>query len=105
MLPTTQFAHRKGHGTCDALLCVVRTLQSALKRRQEARIVEIDFYSAFDRVTHQGSLFTICCMGIGGFLLSVMTQFPSNRLQYIAVGVCRSKLVNVVSGEPKGSFS
>ena len=36
-LPTTQFAYRKGLGTCDALLCVAHTLQSAseLWRRLE----------------------------------------------------------------------
>ena len=31
VLPTTQFAYRKGLGTCDALLCVSHTLQSALE--------------------------------------------------------------------------
>ena len=30
VLPTTQFAYRKGLGTCDALICVALTLQSAL---------------------------------------------------------------------------
>ena len=30
VLPTTQFADQKGLGTCDALLCVPHTLQSAL---------------------------------------------------------------------------
>ena len=29
VLPTTKFAYRKGLGTCDALLCVSHTLQSA----------------------------------------------------------------------------
>ena len=43
VLPTTQFAYRKGLGTCDALLCVLHRLQSALESRQEARIVQIDF--------------------------------------------------------------
>ena len=38
VLPTTQFAYRKGLGTCDALLCVSHTLQSALESGQEARI-------------------------------------------------------------------
>ena len=52
VLPTTQFAYRKGLGTCDALLCVSHTLQSALESRQEARIVQIDFSAAFDRVNH-----------------------------------------------------
>ena len=35
VLPTTQFAYRKGLGTCDALLCVSHTLQSALESGQE----------------------------------------------------------------------
>ena len=51
VLPTTQFAHQKGLGTCDALLCVSHILQSALESGQEARIVQIDFSAAFDRST------------------------------------------------------
>ena len=31
VLPTTQFAYMKGLGTCDALLCVAHTLQSAFE--------------------------------------------------------------------------
>ena len=51
VLPTTQFAYRKGLGTCDALLCVAHSLQNALEMGQEARIVQIDFSSAFYRAT------------------------------------------------------
>ena len=39
VLLTTQFAYRKGPGTCDVLLCVSHTLQCALESGQEARIV------------------------------------------------------------------
>ena len=42
-------------------------------------------------------------MGIGGSVLSVLTQFLSNRSQYVLVDGCRSKLVNVVSGVPQSS--
>ena len=79
VLPTTQFAYRKGLGTCDALLCVSHTLQSALERRQEARIVQIGFSAAFDRVNHQGILCKLCSVGIGGSVLSILTQFLSDR--------------------------
>ena len=48
VLPTTQFAYRKGLGTCDALLCVSQALQSVLESGQEARIVLIDFSAAFE---------------------------------------------------------
>ena len=56
VLPTTQFAYRKGLGTCDTLLCLSHTLQNALESGQEARIMQIDFSAAFDRVHHQGIL-------------------------------------------------
>ena len=48
VLRTTQFAYRKGLGTCDALLCAFHTMQSALENRKEARIVQINFSEAFD---------------------------------------------------------
>ena len=103
VLPTTQFDYRKGLGTCDALLCVSHTLQSALESGQEARIVQIDFSAAFDRVNHQGILYKLCSVGIAGFVLSILTQFLSDRSQHVMADGCRSKLVNVVSGVPQGS--
>ena len=42
-------------------------------------------------------------MGIGGSVLSILTQFLSYRSQQVMVDGCRSKLVNVVSGVPQGS--
>ena len=92
VLPTTQFAHRKGLGTCDALLCVSHTLQSALESGQEARIVQIDFSTALDRVNHQGILYRLSSVGIGGSVLSVLTQFLSNRSQFVLVDGCRTKV-------------
>ena len=91
---TTQFAYRKGLGTCDALLCVSHTLQSALESGQEARSVQIDFSAAFDRVNHQGFL----SVGIAGSVLPILTQFKSNRSQHVMVNGSRSKEVNVVTG-------
>ena len=102
VLPTPQFAYRKDLGTCDALLCVYHTLQSALESLQEARIVQIDFSAAFDCVNHQGILYRLCSVGIVGSVLSILTQFLSNRLQHIMVDGCGSKLVDV-SGVPQGS--
>ena len=56
VLPTTQFAYREDLGTNDALLWVSHTLQTALGSGHEARIVQIDFSTAFDRVNHHGIL-------------------------------------------------
>ena len=103
VLPTTQFAYRKGLGTCDALLYVSHTLQSSLESGQEARIVQIDFSAAFDTVNYLGILYKLFSVGIGGSVLSILTLFLSNRSQHVMVDGYRSKLVNVVSGVPQGS--
>ena len=79
VLPTTQFAYRKDLGTCDALLCVSHSLQSALESGQEARIVQIDFSAAFGRVNHQGVLCKLCSVAIGGSVLSVLTKFLTDH--------------------------
>ena len=103
VLPTTQFADRKGLGTCDALLCVSHTLQSALESGQDARIVQIDFSAAFDRVNHQVIMYKLCSVGTGGSLLSILTQFLLNRSLNVMVDGCRSKQVNALSTVPQGS--
>ena len=66
VLPTTQFAYWKGLGTYDELLCVSHTLQSPLESGQEARIVQIDFSAAFDRVNHLFILYKLNSVSIGG---------------------------------------
>ena len=83
MLPKTQFANQKGLGTCDTLLCMSHTLQSALESGQKARI--IDFSVAFDRVNNPGILYKLGSVGIGGSVLSMLTQFVSNRPQHVMV--------------------
>ena len=64
--------------------------------------MQIDFSAAFDRVNHLGILYKLCSVGIGGSVLSILTEFLSNRLQQVMVDGCRSKLVDV-SGVPQGN--
>ena len=55
----------------------------SLESGQEARIVQIDFSAAFDRVNHQGILYRLGSVGIGGSVLSILTKFRSNRTMYV----------------------
>ena len=64
--------------------------------------MQIDFSEAFERVNHQGILYRLCPVGIGSSVLSIRTQFLSNRSQHVMVDGCRSKLVDVVSGVQQG---
>ena len=80
------------------------TLQSPLESGQEPGNVQIDYSSAFDGVNHQGIIYKLCSVGIGGSVLSVLTQFLSNRSQHVMVDGCQSKLVDVILGVPQYSF-
>ena len=65
--------------------------------------MQIDFSAAFDRVNHLGILYKLSSVGIGGSVLSILTQFLSHRSRQVMVDGCRSKLVSVASGVPQGS--
>ena len=64
--------------------------------------MQIDFSAVFDRVNHQGILYKLSSWGIGGSVLSKLTQFLLNGSKHVMVDGCHSKLVNVVLGVPQG---
>ena len=53
------------------------TLQSAFESGQEARIVQIDFSAASDKVNHQRILYKLRSVGIGGPVLSILIDIVS----------------------------
>ena len=42
----------------------VPVMHCALESGQEAKIIQVDFNAAFDRVNHQGILYKLCSVGI-----------------------------------------
>ena len=65
--------------------------------------MQIDFSEAFDTVNHLSILYKLCALGIGCSVLSILTEFLSNRSQHVMVDGCRSNLVIVLSGVLQGS--
>ena len=53
--------------------------------------MQIDLSVAFDRFDHQRFLYKLCSLGIGGFLLSILAQFLSDRSQHVMVDGFRKK--------------
>ena len=51
--------------------------------------MQLDFSAAFDRVNQQRILYKVCGVGIGGYVISTLTQFLSNLSQHIMVDGCR----------------
>ena len=103
LFPRHQFAYRQCLGTCDALLDICCSCQSALDGGSESIVLSIDFSAAFDRVSHVGLLHKLQAAGVGGSLLNVIGNFLSGRIQRVVVDGVRSSAVHVVSGVPQGS--
>ena len=51
----------------------------------ESYIVQFDFSTALDRVSHSGLLFKLKSIGVGGSVLSFCGEFLSNRRQRVVV--------------------
>ena len=51
---------------------------SALESGEEARIVQIDFSAAFDRVNHRGILYKLSSVGIGCFVVVVVVALGTD---------------------------
>jgi hypothetical protein len=75
----------------------------ALDRGQEARIVQLDFSAAFDRVSHVGPLYKLRSFGLSDSMLPMIEQFLCGRRQRVFLDRSYSEFVDVVSGVPQGS--
>ena len=69
------------------------------RRLGSCRLISVQ--SLIGSTIRELSIYRLCYVSIGGSVLSIQTQFLSNRPQHIMVDGCRSKLVGVVSGEPQ----
>ena len=48
---------------------------------KEVRSVYLDISKAFDKVWHEGMIFKLKQVGVGGYMLDILTDFLSNRFQ------------------------
>ena len=76
LLPAAQFAYRNGLRCADALLTTSHHLQKFFDTGMESYIIQLDFSSVFDRVSHSGLLFKFKSIGEGGSVLSICTRVP-----------------------------
>ena len=84
-MPAAQFAYRKGLGCTDALFNITHRIQKSLDAGMGSNIVQLDSSVPFDRVSHSGLLFKLKSIGVDGSVLSICTEFLTNRRQRVVV--------------------
>ena len=103
LLSAAQFAYWKGLGCTDALLTISHHLQKSSDAGMESYIVQLDFGAALDRVSHSGLLFKLKSIGVGGSVLSICTEFLSDRRQRVVADGAAREWIPMISGVPQGS--
>ena len=102
-LSNSQWGFRSGRSTVTALLSVTHDWFSALECGKEVCAVFFDYRKAFDSVPHQPLLKKLESLHFSEGILRWVTDYLTNRHQYVVVNCQSSQPAPVTSGVPQGS--
>jgi len=103
ILTPHQSGFQPGDSTTNQLAYLYHMFSQALDSKKDIRIVFCDISKAFDRVWHDGLLFKLKKIGIGGSLLLFLQDYLSNRYQSVVVEGQKSEPGLIKAGVPQGS--
>ena len=103
LLSPHQFGFTSGRSCITQLISTVNDWMQYLDNDEPVDAIYLDLQKAFDKVPHARLLTKLEGYGIQGNLLLWITDFLSERRQYVTVGTESSSEANVTSGVPQGS--
>ncbi|KAK3878825.1 hypothetical protein Pcinc_016635 [Petrolisthes cinctipes] len=98
-----QHGFRWGQSCLSQLLVHHGKIVSALDSNTMLDVIYLDFAKVFDDVDHEVLLHKLRYLGISGRLGFWISEFLTNRTQFVAVGGACSDVSSVVSDIPQGS--
>lgn len=99
-----QYGFRKNHSTYMALLHLIDKVISALEKNEFICSIFIDFSKAFDTVNHDILLAKLYKYGFQDATHKWLTNYVSNRTQFVCVKGCYSNRAELHCGVPQGSI-
>ena len=103
LLSSHQFGFVPGRNTKTQLLVTVKEWIKNLDNDIPTDVAFMDFRKAFDAVPHQRLLYKLQKYGVKGHIHSWITNFLSDRTQYVKINNSSSQEKPVTSGVPQGS--
>ena len=99
-----QFGFRKEHSTIHAIQTAISSVITSLNSSYQTMGIFIDFSKAFDTIKHSVLLDKLRHYGIRGTALKLITDYLTNRKQYVFYdNQCYSNPSDVTIGVPQGS--
>ena len=98
-----QWGFRAGRSTVGALLAATSHWFSLLEAGREVCAIFFDYRKAFDSVPHRPLLNKLESLGISSYVLRLIADYLTSRLQCVVVEGDKSAVAQVLSGVPQGS--
>ena len=103
LLSNHQFGFCKGRSCISQLLVVIHKWMSCMDKDVPTDAIYLDLSKAFDTVPHKKLIHKLKGYGISGNILNWITDFLSDRSQFVSVNGTCSGSTPVTSGVPQGS--
>ena len=98
-----QFAYTANRNTQDAILMLMHNLHNHLdKQNTYARLLFVDFSSAFNTLQPHLLIDKLCKMNVNPFVISWVFSFMTDRPQQVRVGAALSDVLVTNTGAPQG---
>ena len=104
ILFNNQYGFGPGYSTSHALISFVNKVANAVDSNNYLAGVFLDLSKAFDTLDHAILLHEIEAYGITDFAYNWITDYFSNRKQFVQVNESKSCLCNQTCGVPQGSI-
>ena len=104
ILSPNQSGFRTGDLSINQLLSVTYHIFNYFDEGMETRTVFLDIYKAFHKVWHKGLIYKFCQYGFTGSLLTLLTDFLSNRKRGVVLNDQYSSRADIKAGAPQSSI-
>ena len=98
-----QSGFRPGDSTINQLMSITHEIFASFEDYDETRAVFLDISKAFDKTWHDGLVYKLKNFGISGNLITLLTNYLSDRYQRVVLNGQESEWEKIYAGVPQGS--
>ena len=104
LLSPNQSGFRTGDSCINQLLSITCNIFHCFDEGMETRAIFLDISKAFDKIWYKGLIYKLLQYGFTGNLLTLLTDFLSNRKQRVVLSGQHFSWTDIKAGVPQGSI-